>query len=84
MVAQSPEPGACDKNARLKKIQIEQKNYNHNVNIYRYQKYINRGPKQGGSPGVRCALQRKTGIAGSPCGGPMRHLGTRGQVSKNT
>ena len=39
MVAQSPEPRARDKNARLKKIQY--KNYNHNVNIYRYQKYIN-------------------------------------------
>ena len=39
MVAQSPEPGACDKNARLKK-KIQYKNYNHNVNIQKCQKYI--------------------------------------------
>ena len=40
MVAQSPEPGARDKNAGLKKKKKQYKNYNHNVNIYRYQKYI--------------------------------------------
>ena len=38
-----------------------------------------RGPKQGGSPGVRCALQRKTGIAGKPMWRPYAppwHQGT--------